>query len=182
MTPIDPRLQDMQDIIAAPAASWWPLAPGWYALAATALTLVLVTSWLLYRRYQERRMQRAALRQLQQLTATASIAELTHLLKQTTQAYFPNHALVSLPTAKWHAFLLQQLSNSAQARYSELLDEIAAQLNSHNHVIAVQLAALPDAIRGYGPVKREAAQLAETQREELLAALKAPPSKRQRAA
>lgn len=127
MTPIDPRLQDMQDIIAAPAASWWPLAPGWYALAATALTLVLVTSWLLYRRYQERRMQRAALQQLQQLTATASIAELTHLLKQTTQAYFPNHALVSLPTAKWHAFLLQQLSNSAQARYSELLDEIAAQ-------------------------------------------------------
>ncbi|WP_411358809.1 DUF4381 domain-containing protein [Pseudidiomarina salilacus] len=127
MTPTDPRLQDMQDIIAAPAASWWPLAPGWYVLAVSILTLVLVTSWMLYRRHQQRRMQRAALQQLKQLTATASIAELTHLLKQTTQGYFPNYALVSLPTAQWHQFLLQQLSNSAQARYAELLDEIAAQ-------------------------------------------------------
>ena len=76
----------------------------------------------------------------------------------------------------------RKLERRLLADYEASLDEIAARMTPDNHAIAVQLAALPDAIRGYGPVKRDAAQLANEQREELLAALKAPPSKRRRAA
>lgn len=124
MTPTDPRLQDLQDIIAAPPAQWWPLAPGWYVLAIVTLTLLVLCTYGLYRRRQRRLLQRAALRQL---TATASLAELTQLLKQTTAAYFPQRALLSLPTAQWHQFLLQQLPTSAQARFAPTLDAVAAQ-------------------------------------------------------
>jgi indolepyruvate ferredoxin oxidoreductase len=39
------------------------------------------------------------------------------------------------------------------ADYEALLDEIAAKLTPDNHALAVGLAAIPEKIRGFGPVK-----------------------------
>jgi indolepyruvate ferredoxin oxidoreductase len=39
------------------------------------------------------------------------------------------------------------------ADYEALLDEIVAKLSSENHAVAVGLAAIPEKIRGFGPVK-----------------------------
>ncbi len=76
----------------------------------------------------------------------------------------------------------RKLERALLADYEASLDEIAAHLTPDNHAIAVQLAALPDEISGFGPVKGEAAELAAQQRKDLLGALKAPPSKRRHAA
>ncbi len=39
------------------------------------------------------------------------------------------------------------------ADYEAMLDEIAAKLTPENHALAVGLAAIPEKIRGFGPVK-----------------------------
>jgi indolepyruvate ferredoxin oxidoreductase len=65
----------------------------------------------------------------------------------------------------------RKLERQLLADYEKSLDEIAARLTPDNHGIAVELAFLPQSIRGYGPVKKAAAETANRRRDELLAAL-----------
>lgn len=58
--------------------------------------------------------------------------------------------------------------------YEQMLDEVIKGLTSDTHGIAVELAALPQTIRGFGPVKQAAADAADARREELLAVFKSP--------
>jgi indolepyruvate ferredoxin oxidoreductase len=48
------------------------------------------------------------------------------------------------------------------------MEEIVPALKPANHAIAVELAALPEQIRGYGPIKAAAIDKAARRREELL--------------
>ncbi|MEH6689019.1 MAG: indolepyruvate ferredoxin oxidoreductase family protein [Halopseudomonas sabulinigri] len=52
--------------------------------------------------------------------------------------------------------------------YEQLLDQILESLDSDKLPIAIQLASLPDIVRGYGPVKERFLAQAEKQRENLL--------------
>lgn len=53
--------------------------------------------------------------------------------------------------------------------YEDMVEEILLSLNAGNHSAAVELANVPDAIRGYGPVKLAAVEKAEGVKAELLA-------------
>jgi indolepyruvate ferredoxin oxidoreductase len=53
--------------------------------------------------------------------------------------------------------------------YEALVDELLARLDRDNHPVALQLAALPEEIRGYGYVKEESLEKARTRWAELLA-------------
>ncbi|MDH3580914.1 MAG: indolepyruvate ferredoxin oxidoreductase family protein, partial [Hyphomicrobiales bacterium] len=66
--------------------------------------------------------------------------------------------------------------------YETVLDEIVRRLTPETHDLAVELASLPEAIRGYGPVKADAIAQADERRDELLAALREPAPKERRAA
>ena len=68
------------------------------------------------------------------------------------------------------------------AEYEKSLDEIAAELSADNHEVAVELAALPETVRGFGPVKAEAMNNASIRRRELLAVLRKPLRARKQAA
>ena len=57
--------------------------------------------------------------------------------------------------------------------YETLVDEILAGLTPDNHATAIELAALPDRIRGYGPVKERYLRHAKAREAELLAAFRA---------
>jgi indolepyruvate ferredoxin oxidoreductase len=57
--------------------------------------------------------------------------------------------------------------------YKALLDEIAAGLTPENHGLAVDLARLPDAIRGFGHVKEANLEKAKAREAEMLAAFRA---------
>jgi indolepyruvate ferredoxin oxidoreductase len=76
----------------------------------------------------------------------------------------------------------RKLERRLVADYEEMLDEVLKRLNSETHGLAVELATLPQDIRGYGPVKLAAAEVADARREELLAALITPAPKRRHAA
>jgi indolepyruvate ferredoxin oxidoreductase len=54
------------------------------------------------------------------------------------------------------------------AEYEALIEEIVPTLRPDNHALAVALAALPDQIRGYGPIKAAAIEDARRRRVELL--------------
>jgi indolepyruvate ferredoxin oxidoreductase len=55
--------------------------------------------------------------------------------------------------------------------YESMIDEVLARLDAHNHALAVELAWLPEHIRGFGHVKTASVQRAREQREQLLAQL-----------
>jgi indolepyruvate ferredoxin oxidoreductase len=53
--------------------------------------------------------------------------------------------------------------------YEQLVDELLARLNADNHALAVQLASIPEDIRGYGHVKERHLAAARQKWSELLA-------------
>jgi len=58
--------------------------------------------------------------------------------------------------------------------YFALLDEICATLSPENHALAVQLASIPEEIRGFGHVKERHLKAAKAKEASLLAAFRAP--------
>ncbi len=61
--------------------------------------------------------------------------------------------------------------------YEAIVEDALAHLGRHNHDVAVQLAALADDIRGYGPIKREAIAAVRRRAEALAAEMKARPAR-----
>ena len=62
--------------------------------------------------------------------------------------------------------------------YEELVHELARGLDHENHALAVEIASLPEGVRGYGHVKREHLDRVLARQAELLAAWRAPPEAR----
>ncbi|HLT77896.1 MAG TPA: indolepyruvate ferredoxin oxidoreductase family protein [Ferrovibrio sp.] len=58
--------------------------------------------------------------------------------------------------------------------YFALINELSAGLSPENHALAVQLAALPEEIRGFGHVKKRNLKLAQEKWQKLLAAFRSP--------
>jgi indolepyruvate ferredoxin oxidoreductase len=62
------------------------------------------------------------------------------------------------------------------AEYEALIDEIAGALSPANHATAIELAALPLEIRGFGHIKDANLQRAKTKEADLLARFRSPPA------
>jgi indolepyruvate ferredoxin oxidoreductase len=62
------------------------------------------------------------------------------------------------------------------AEYEALVDELIPGLTPENHGIAVELARIPQQIRGFGPVKAANLADARARQEKLLAAFRSPPA------
>ena len=60
------------------------------------------------------------------------------------------------------------------ADYEKLIDELAAGLESTNHAQALELARIPEHIRGYGHVKQAHLAIARAKQAEALARWRAP--------
>jgi len=66
----------------------------------------------------------------------------------------------------------RKLDRRLLADYEALVGELVASLHPGNHALAVELAALPDQIRGYGPVRARHAEHAKRQEARLLEAFR----------
>ncbi len=58
--------------------------------------------------------------------------------------------------------------------YEAAVETLLANLDRERHGLAVQIASLPDEIRGFGHIKMKSIAVARAKREELLARLRAP--------
>ena len=56
--------------------------------------------------------------------------------------------------------------------YETLVDELLSRLSADNHALAVELASLPEEIRGYGHVKARNVEAARSRQAALLARLR----------
>jgi len=63
----------------------------------------------------------------------------------------------------------RRLERRLRRDYEALVEELCAGLDPASHALAVELAAVPLAVRGFGPVKARAAEAAEARQAELLA-------------
>ncbi|MFG1401186.1 indolepyruvate ferredoxin oxidoreductase family protein [Xanthobacter sediminis] len=76
----------------------------------------------------------------------------------------------------------RRMERALIADYERLMDEVLAGLDRDNHALATALAAIPEKIRGYGPVKARHLAAAKAEEAELLARFRAPPAARAQAA
>ncbi|HYC65071.1 MAG TPA: DUF6537 domain-containing protein, partial [Reyranellaceae bacterium] len=58
--------------------------------------------------------------------------------------------------------------------YEETIDEVLARLDQNNHAMAVQIAQVPESMRGFGHVKEKNVRLAKERQASLLASFREP--------
>ena len=98
----------MHDIIVPPAISFWPLAPGWYALALILLAYVLHLALKAWTKYRENAYRREALDELS-LTeeGTAEMKRLLTLMKRVALQHFGRKNVAALSDTSWCEFVEQ---------------------------------------------------------------------------
>ena len=101
-------LQNLNDIVVPGAVPWWPLAPGWYVLAAIAAVslVILVVRWLRYRRsnlYRKQALLELAL--IRKNGSQEAMQQIPGLLKRSALSAWPRAEVASLSGHEWHSFL-----------------------------------------------------------------------------
>jgi len=104
------NLANLNDIVLPPPVSWWPLAPGWYVLAAALLCITAYTVWRVHRRWLSNRYRAEALSELHALPLktmdpAAATIQLMTLLKRTALVAYPRQQVASLCGERWWIFL-----------------------------------------------------------------------------
>jgi hypothetical protein len=103
MKPDPTSLDRLHDLVLPPAVlSWWPPAPGWYALF---VLLALAGGWLAWRGWQHWRAdayRRAALHELANLRDVTAVAE---LLRRTALAVVPRPVVAGMTGTAWTDWL-----------------------------------------------------------------------------
>ena len=100
-------LQNLNDILAPAPATWWPPAPGWYAVLAVALVLLTVHLFRMLKAWRKDTYRREALRELDAALAGEGDAasQVPALLKRAALAAWPRQDVACLNGPAWHAFL-----------------------------------------------------------------------------
>ena len=111
---INPQdLSQLHDIHLPAPIGWWPLAPGWYLLAALTVLIGFSLFFMIHRAYSNGRAKRQALRELAQFeqqyqqdtNSQLASARLSELLKRVALAYYPRTQVAGLRGEAWIAFL-----------------------------------------------------------------------------
>jgi Domain of unknown function (DUF4381) len=117
-----PDLSHLHDFYQPPPPSWTPQTIGWYVLFAL---LVLFAIWMIARalsHWLANRYRREALVQLQ----TASVNQLSALLKRTAMVTRPRAQVASLSGKPWLAFLSKSSANiSFQSAPGSRIEDVA---------------------------------------------------------
>lgn len=130
--PDDPAsLDKLQDIFLPPPIGWWPLAPGWYLVAAAVFALAAWLALRFWRNRQSSAYRRAALSELQRIeqawrsrpgSGSSLSSDLAELLRRTALAGAPRVRIAALSGAAWRAFLDDSLASSRSQGSWDWLD------------------------------------------------------------
>lgn len=114
-----PSLNQLNDIVEPSQASWWP--PSWLTVAIVVVfvSTILIALLLMIKRWQKARVRKTAARQLAQ-NPSASVNQLTVLLKRTALAYYPRDVIAEKHSNEWLDFLLTPLSRRERQTFNQL--------------------------------------------------------------
>ncbi len=112
----DPASLPLRDIHLPDPVSWWPLAPGWWALLLLLVSIVLITMYLI-RRYRNHKISAIYLakRELERIKTDFNITqdksnlviELSELIRRLSISIFPREESAGLTGEEWLKFLDQ---------------------------------------------------------------------------
>jgi len=111
-------LQQLRDIHSAPAAPWWPPAPGWWVLAALLLALLAWLALRLLAAWRVRRRRRQWLQALDQALRGVDrgsqprefLAILNRAFKRVALSAFPGEHCAGLQGREWVQFVGERLA------------------------------------------------------------------------
>lgn len=101
-------LKQLKDVHSPAPISWWPLAPGWYIVAALVLALCVFIYWLWHKRQRLQQQKKHIKQQLQHLLQQHDLAAAMALLKQVAMTNTKKQSVTDLQGKAWLAFLQQQ--------------------------------------------------------------------------
>lgn len=113
-------LSQLRDIHAAPQASWWPPAPGWWVLAFLLLLMLVWVGRKLLTRYRVRSRRKKMLGWVDHLNATidpgrdpqAYLSTLNRIFKLVALRAFPERQCAGMAGPEWSAFLMDKMKKS----------------------------------------------------------------------
>lgn len=109
----DPTSLDrLHDIVLPEPVSWWPLAPGWYAVIGLGVVASVFFAWRAFRYWKKNAYRRAALHELSQATSTAQIAL---ILRRAALAMAPRESIASATGDAWVDWLERQGPDTVSA-------------------------------------------------------------------
>jgi len=108
-----------------PEPGLWPLAPGWWLVAAVLLTLAILAALWLYRRRQRHAYRRAALRELDTLNGGhCSLPDLLTLIRRTARTTDHHSKLAVMPGPE----LLKEIDSFSGGKLSATDDDSLSSL------------------------------------------------------
>jgi hypothetical protein len=102
----------LRDIHLPDAISWWPLAPGWWALLG--ISCIAIATLFLWRAIEKKkRIKKAALNELeiirnsyqQNLNSSALARSTSTLLRRVCLSYYPNTEVLGMTGDQWLSYL-----------------------------------------------------------------------------
>ena len=120
-------LQNLNDIVLPGAVAWWPPAPGWYAVLAVALALLLWLSFRAFRAWRKNTYRRQALREFGSIRKRGKSAagDIPVLLKRAALSAWPRSGVASLSGREWHSFLDRTAPQAQIAEIADMLDRVS---------------------------------------------------------
>jgi hypothetical protein len=113
-------LDNLRDLAVLPPVSWWPLAPGWWALLGVGLAVASVIAWHAWRRWRHNAYRRAALMELESATNAAAIAA---IVKRTALVAYPRTDVAALCGAAWCRWLTETGGQQVPQSVADSLQE-----------------------------------------------------------
>lgn len=122
-------LSQLRDIHTAPAAPWWPPAPGWWVLA---LLILLTLAWLIRRaigRYRDHKRRKQMLGWVDFLNEMvdpenepqAYLSMLNRIFKLIALRAFPHQHCAGMKGQEWADFLIEKIKNPRSAESLNVL-------------------------------------------------------------
>lgn len=133
-------LNQLRDIHLPDPVGWWPLAPGWYILAALLLFgfFLMIRQAHLY--YKNQLPKRQALKLLDNYQKEYALkknnplfsAKISELLRRVALVYYPRHQVAGLKGDDWINFLNQSAKDCDFNAVKELLTEAPYRSNEES--------------------------------------------------
>lgn len=101
-------LERLADIVTLPPVSWWPPAPGWYAVMGIVLLLFMSIAIMMWQHKRRNAYRAAALAELKQVGKGPQAANrIAQILKRTALTIAPRNSVASLTGDNWVQWLNQ---------------------------------------------------------------------------
>ncbi|WP_415408017.1 DUF4381 domain-containing protein [Sulfurovum sp. CS9] len=125
---VNASLDQLHDIIIPPAVSYWPLAPGWYALALLVLTYGIYVGLKYWSTYQKNLYRREALKVLSGMKlgedTSKEISTLLGLMKRVGLQHFGREKVAALSDDAWWDFMEKHSKTKVDVEVRELSQKI----------------------------------------------------------